>query len=280
MIIKKTVGIMLAAALAGFVGVGGYALFLLKKRPPLTLYESRRAQPDFVPLEKIPEKQILLILRQEDRVFYEHPGYNMELIRRAWKTNLQEKRIVRGGSTITQQLAKNLYLRFTKTFLRKATELLIALTLERELGKDRILELYVNIIYFGNGVYGISDAAGFYFGKDVKALSLNQMIMLSLLPQAPTAGNPIQHPEVFERLRNRNLSLLRQYEPQLITAEEEADILSHDAAHLDPELRKQDDFTRSYPQTVPMINERFGPLSGRADTGRRRPETGFPEDTK
>jgi membrane peptidoglycan carboxypeptidase len=141
----------------------------------------------------------------------------------------------------------------------------IALALEQELGKDRILELYVNILYFGNGVYGISDAAGFYFGKDVSALSLNQMIMLSLLPQAPTAGNPIQHPEVFERLRNRNLYLLTQREPPLITPTEEADILSRDAAHLDPELRKQDDFTRSYPQTVPMINERFGPFSGRAD---------------
>ena len=86
MIIKKTVGVMLAAALAGFAGVSCYALFLLKKRPPLSLYESRRAQPDFLPLEKIPPKQILLILRQEDRVFYEHPGYNMKLIRRAWKT--------------------------------------------------------------------------------------------------------------------------------------------------------------------------------------------------
>ena len=265
MIIKKTVGVVLAAALAGFAGVSCYALFLLKKRPPLSLYESRRAQPDFLPLEKIPPKQILLILRQEDRVFYEHPGYNMKLIRRAWKTKLREKRFVRGGSTITQQLAKNLYLRFTKSFRRKAAELLIALALEHELGKDRILELYVNILYFGNGVYGISDAAGFYFGKDVSALSLNQMIMLSLLPQAPTAGNPIQHPEVFERLRNRNLYLLTQREPPLITPTEEADILSRDAAHLDPELRKQDDFTRSYPQTVPMINERFGPFSGWPD---------------
>ena len=78
-------------------------------------------------------------------------------------------------------------------------------------------------------------------------------------------GKTLQHPEVFERLRNRKLYLLTQREPPLITPTEEADILSRDAAHLDPELRKQDDFTRSYPQTVPMINERFGPFSGRAD---------------
>ena len=86
------------------------------------------------------------------------------------------------------------------------------------------------------------------------------MIMLSIMPQAPTAGNPIQHPEVFERLRNRNLYLLTQREQPLITQSEEADILSHYAAHLDPEHRKPDDFTRSYPQTVPIINERFGPF--------------------
>ena len=260
MIIVKAIGIMLAAGLLSCVGITGYAACLMRKRPPLSLYAVRREQPDFTPLEQLPPLQIQLILRQEDRAFYTHPGYDMTCIRKAWKMNLQEKRIVRGGSTITQQLAKNLYLRFTQSFLRKATELPIALTLERVLGKDRILELYVNIIYFGNGIYGIGDAAAFYFGKGVSELSFNQMIMLSIMPSAPTAGNPIQHPEVFERLRNKNLFLLRKYEPLLITRAEEADILSRDAAHLDPELRKPDDFTRSYPQTVPMINERFGPL--------------------
>ena len=261
MIIIKTIGIMFAAILLGCVGITGYALLLMRKRPPLSLYMSRRRQPDFLPLDQIPPLLLLLILRQEDRVFYEHPGYNIKNIRKAWNINLQEKKFIRGGSTITQQLAKNLYFRFTKTFLRKAAELLIALTLEHELGKNHILELYVNIIYFGNGVYGIHDAARFYFGKDVSELSLNQMVMLSIIPQAPTAGNPIQHPEAFARLRNKNMHLFTQREPPLITQAEEADILERDAAHLDPELRKSDDFTRNYPQTIPMINERFGPFS-------------------
>ena len=101
------------------------------------------------------------------------------------------RHIVRGASTITQQLAKNLYLRFTKSYLRKLAELFIALYLERILGKNRILELYVNIIYFGNGVYGISEAARFYFDKRVRELSLNQMVMLTIIPSAPTMGNPI-----------------------------------------------------------------------------------------
>ncbi|MDO5459631.1 MAG: biosynthetic peptidoglycan transglycosylase, partial [Eubacteriales bacterium] len=145
----KAIGILLAAVLAGCIGVTGYALLLMRKRPPLSLYESRRAQPDFQPLAGIPPLQIKLILRQEDTAFYTHRGYNMDNIRRACEKNLRARRIVRGGSTITQQLAKNLYLRFTKTFLRKAVELVIALALERELGKERILELYLNTVYYG-----------------------------------------------------------------------------------------------------------------------------------
>ena len=258
----KAIGILLAAVLAGCIGVTGYALLLMRKRPPLSLYESRRAQPDFQPLAGIPPLQIKLILRQEDTAFYTHRGYKMDNIRKACEKNLRAKRNGSGGSTITQQLAKNLYLRFTKTFLRKAVELVIALALERELGKERILELYLNTVYYGNGVYGIGSAARFYFGKDVSKLSLNQMLMLTIMLMAPTAGNPIQHPEVFACLRNSRLYFFsKDCIPPLITPEEEADILARDAAHLDPELRKPDDFTRSYPQTIPMVNERFGPFS-------------------
>ena len=223
----KAIGILLAAVLAGCIGVTGYALLLMRKRPPLSLYESRRAQPDFQPLAGIPPLQIKLILRQEDTAFYTHRGYNMDNIRRACEKNLRARRIVRGGSTITQQLAKNLYLRFTKTFLRKAVELVIALALERELGKERILELYLNTVYYGNGVYGIGSAARFYFGKDVSKLSLNQMLMLTIMLMAPTAGNPIQHPEVFACLRNSRLYFFsKDCIPPLITPEEEADIVT------------------------------------------------------
>jgi membrane peptidoglycan carboxypeptidase len=105
-------------------------------------------------------------------------------------TNIGAKKIVYGASTITMQLAKNLYFRFTHSFLRKAAEIIIALALERKLGKERILELYINIIYFGNGVYGISDAARFYFSKPVADLSLNQMFMLACMPSAPTIIHP------------------------------------------------------------------------------------------
>ena len=156
------------------------------------------------------------------------------------------------------QLAKNLYFRFTHNYLRKAAEILIALALERKLGKERILDFYINIIYFGNGVYGFSDAVRFYFGKPVSALTLNQMFLLACIPPIPTRGNPIQYPEVFERIRNRRLNYIRRKKEPLISQAEAAEIFAHDSSCLDPELRKPDDFTRNYPQTIPLINERFG----------------------
>lgn len=261
MIILKTLLALAVAALLACVGVAGYACVLLIKRPPLKLYESRRGQLDFQPLDQIPARLLQLIIRQEDRNFYVHPGFSVEDIRSAWRVNRKAGRIVYGASTITQQLAKNLYLRFTRSYLRKAVELLIALVLERRLGKARILELYVNIIYFGNGVYGIAGAARFYFDKPVRDLSLNQMVMLAIIPSVPTTGNPIQHPEVFERRRNSFLVRFTEKDRPLISVAEAEDIRAHGAACLDPELRAPDDFTRSYPSTVPMINERFGPFA-------------------
>lgn len=253
--------ILAAAILLAFAGVTGYAAALMIRRPPSALYEARTRQSGFVPLSQIPKRQIALFLATEDSRFYTHCGFDIEFIRNALRKNISAKRIVYGGSTITQQLAKNLYFRFTHSYLRKAAELLITLTMERTLGKDRILEFYLNIIYFGNGTYGISEAARFYFGKPVSGLSLNQMLILACIPAVPTRGNPIQHPEVFERVRNKRLDRMVKGDDPIITPEEAEAILACDVKCLDPELRKPDDFTQNYPQTIPLINERYGPFS-------------------
>ena len=264
-LLLKALLILIAAVLLACAGVVVHALMLLIRRPPMALYEARKAQPDYLRLDQIPPRQMELLIRQEDHLFYSHPGYVYESMRLAWEENHREGKIVSGGSTITQQLAKNLYFRFERNYLRKLTELLIALRLERTLGKERILELYANIIYFGNGIYGISEAARFYFNKPIQDLSLNQMVMLTIMPSAPTMGNPIQHPEVFEQLRNNRLPRFRDIKPALLSPAEMETVRAHGAACLDPELRKPDAFTRSYPQTIPMINERFGPFA--ADKG-------------
>lgn len=264
-VFKYALIILLSLFLLLCVGIAVYAFVLMKKRPPLALYEERRKQADFIPLSQIPERMVKLLLEMEDDEFYSHRGFSMGEIRSAVKMNFRAKKVVYGGSTITQQLAKNLYFDFTHHHLRKAVELLIALEMERKLGKDRILAFYMNIIYYGYGVYGITDAAKFYFNKPVAALTVNQMFMFAVLPTWPTKGNPIQYPDVFERCRNKRLNHLMKTKPDQVLSREEAEaILARHADGLDPELRKADDFTRNYPKEVPLINERFGP-HGRGD---------------
>ncbi len=259
MIFIKAILIVFTAILLFCAGVAAYAFALMKRRPPLALYEARTRQSDFIPLSRIPKRQIDLLVQLEDSAFYSHRGYDLVDIRDALQMNFRAGHIVYGGSTITQQLAKNLYFRFTHSYIRKAAELLISLALERQLGKDRILELYVNIIYFGNGIYGISDAARFYFDRQLSDLTLNQMLMMAVIPQVPTRGNPIQHPEVYERVRNKRLKLLTRGKLPQISQEEAEAIQACGSDCLDPELRKNDEYTLSYPQTIPLINERFGP---------------------
>ena len=261
MIIVKALLIVVAVILLLCMGVTVYTGILFKRRSPMTLYDMRTEQPDFLPLSRIPKRQIELLLAVEDPIFYTHHGFSPERIHKAVKMNAQAKRIVEGGSTITQQLAKNLYFRFNQSYLRKMAELPVALALERKLGKIRILEMYVNIIYFGNGIYGINDASHFYFNQSVSDLSLNQMFILSCIPSVPTRGNPIQHPEAFERVRNERLNRLKEEKQTALTQAEMAFISAHQSVCLDPDLRKPDDFTRNYPQTIPLINERFGPFS-------------------
>ena len=271
---KKAFPAVAAVALLPCAGVIGRAFLLMRRRPIEKIYEVRAGQPDFVPLCDLPERLVRLTLESEDSEFYSHKGYSPEGIRDAVQINRRAREIATGGSTITQQLAKNLYFHFGHSYLRKASELLIALEAERKLGKDKILELYLNIIYYGNGVYGVGDAARFYFGKEPKDLSVNQMFILAILPVVPTRGNPIQHPEAFERFRDKRIKLLSSPKHAVITPEEADLIRSYHADRLDPDLRQADEFTDGYPQYITLTNERFGPFR---NEGYRNPMEAFYE---
>ncbi len=143
----------------------------------------------WVPLSEISRYLPRAVIAAEDDRFYQHPGYDWEAIRRAAKENWKRRSFKFGGSTITQQLAKNLYLSADKTPFRKIKELLIALKLERDLSKERILELYLNVVEWAHGVYGAEAAAQHYFGTHAKHLSPNQAAFLaSILPNPNTLG--------------------------------------------------------------------------------------------
>lgn len=153
-------------------------------------------------LDEIPEHVQDAFIAIEDRRFYDHEGVDFRSVFRAVYKDILAMQKVEGASTITQQLVKNLFLNHEKTWLRKTKEVMAAVYLEQTLSKDRILELYLNEIYFGHGVYGIATAADYYFSKDVTELSIEEGALLAGLVKAPNGYSPINHPEKAINRRN------------------------------------------------------------------------------
>ncbi|HBT18042.1 MAG TPA: penicillin-binding protein [Firmicutes bacterium] len=168
----------------------------------LTLSPSRVI---WTPLEKIPFFLRRAVVAVEDRRFYEHRGVDFIGILRAVYYNLRSRQRVQGGSTITQQLAKNLLLSNEKTISRKLLEVGYAVEIERKYSKDEILEFYLNDIYFGHGVYGVESAARFYFAKHIWELTMEEQAVLVGLIRGPEFYSPYRRPE--KTLERRNLVL-------------------------------------------------------------------------
>ncbi|KAF0117660.1 MAG: membrane carboxypeptidase [Rhodospirillaceae bacterium] len=153
---------------------------------------------DPVQLKDLPPYVPQAVLAIEDRRFYSHFGIDPLGILRAAITNFQAGRVAQGGSTITQQVAKNLFLSPERHFKRKIQEVLLSLWLERTFSKEQILSLYLNRVYLGSGVYGINAAAHRYFGRSAWELTLYQAAMLAGLPKAPSRYNPATNPEAAD----------------------------------------------------------------------------------
>ena len=194
-----------------------HQLLDIKLQTPLRVYskdnrliaefgEKRRAP---ITIEQIPTIQLQAFMAAEDSRFYEHFGVDIKGLARAAIELVSTGEIQSGGSTITMQVAKNYFLSRDRTFIRKFNEILLALQIERELDKNRILELYLNKIYLGNRAYGIAAAAQVYYNKPVSELSLAQMAMLAGLPKAPSAFNPLANPDRAMIRRNWILGRMR-----------------------------------------------------------------------
>ena len=159
----------------------------------------------YVADEQIPTFLKDILVASEDQHFYEHVGFDAGAILRAVVKNLVFTHIQQGGSTITQQLARNLYLGQEKTYNRKLTELFYAHEIEQTLSKDEILELYMNVIYFSNGVYGIETASQYYFQKSVTDLNQAEMAFIASIPNNPGKYDPVDH---FDQTKIRQERLL------------------------------------------------------------------------
>jgi penicillin-binding protein 1A len=157
----------------------------------------------------LPQMVIDAILATEDDRFFEHPGVDYQGLVRAAIELIKTGHKRQGGSTITMQVARNFFLSSEKTYLRKLTEIFLALKIERYLTKEEILELYLNKIYFGQRAYGVGAAAEVYYGLPIDQLSLAQIAMIAGLPKAPSANNPVSNPE--RAMQRRNYILGRMY---------------------------------------------------------------------
>jgi len=182
------------------------------------LYSENR---DSVPLEEISDHLENAFLAVEDRDFYNHMGVDISGIARALVTNIIAGGPAEGGSTITQQLVKNLYLTNDKTWTRKIKEAMGAMYLEVRLNKDEIIALYLNQIYFGHGVYGVEKASNFFFSKPASELTVPESALLAGLAKAPNGYSPINHPE--KALERRNVVLGSMQDAGVITEEEQAE---------------------------------------------------------
>ena len=148
----------------------------------------------FVPVASIPPLVAAAFLSAEDRNFRRHHGVDVSALVRAAMVKARGGPRQIGGSTITQQVVKNLLVGDERTLRRKIREAVVALRIERDLGKDRILEIYLNEVYLGSGAYGVAAAAESYFGKPLDRLDAGEAALLAGLPKAPTAADPRRHP--------------------------------------------------------------------------------------
>ena len=167
----------------------------------------------FIPYDSIPEKVINSFLSAEDKNFFEHPGVDARGVTRAIINNvynlLNSKRL-EGASTITQQVAKNFLLTNEVSLKRKIKEAILAFRIEKAYSKKRILELYLNEIYLGNGTYGVASASLEYFNKSVKELNYNEAALLAALPKAPSKYNPYKSESLAMKRRNMVLNNLKE----------------------------------------------------------------------
>ena len=170
-----------------------------------------RENREIVKIDKIPKSLQMAFVTIEDRKFYSHHGFDVKRTGKAILINVVKMKKAQGGSTITQQLARNAFLTLEKTMTRKVKEAIITLEIERKYTKDEILEKYLNEIYFGEGAYGVQTASKIFFNKDVSKLNLAESAMLAGIPNAPSIYSPNVNPELAKKRQQKVLDAMVKY---------------------------------------------------------------------
>lgn len=202
-LVLLVLGVILCAILAlAFLGWQMYTQ-ALEATPLDQKVKQVRAQESYTTFAELPETYVDAVIAAEDHRFYQHNGIDVIAIGRAVVNDIKAMSFVEGGSTITQQLAKNLYFTQEKVLTRKAAEAFMAWAIEKQYTKDEILELYVNSIYFGSGYYNVRQASEGYFGKAPAQMTPYECTLLAGVPNAPSAYDPAQNPGLARRRQKK-----------------------------------------------------------------------------
>ncbi|MBS6252753.1 MAG: transglycosylase domain-containing protein [Clostridia bacterium] len=224
--VKFLIILILILISLGLLIIGnGYNMYkeAIQEMPIQEKVEEIRQKENYTKLSELPQIYINAVISVEDHRFYEHNGIDVIAIGRAIINDIKAMSFVEGGSTITQQIAKNEYFTQEKKITRKVAEVFVAFELEKQYTKNEILELYINTIYFGNGYYNIKDAAKGYFGKSITDLSDSECIMLAGIPNAPSVYAPTQNPELTKQRQKQVAEKMVKY--GYLTEEEKDKIL-------------------------------------------------------
>ena len=200
--------VLIAGGILVYQGYSGYRDALGEKSVE-EMQEQIESIDNYTPLDEMPQTYIDAVLAVEDKRFYSHPGIDPIAIGRAVVNDIRAGAYVEGGSTITQQLAKNQFFTQEKKMVRKISEMFMAFKIESVLDKDKILELYVNSIFFGNGYYCVGDASAGYFGKPPSEMDFDECTLLAGIPNAPSNYNPVASPELARQRQAQVLDKMK-----------------------------------------------------------------------
>lgn len=202
--------ILVACSFAFIIGFSYYSK-ALEEKPLLTRIEEVTKKENYISFDKLSKDYINAVIAVEDHRYYTHNGVDFIGICRALYTNIRDGEFDEGGSTITQQVAKNVIFNQDKTIVRKLGELFAAFDLEKNFSKEEIFALYVNTAYFGDGYYGIYEASHGYYNKEPKDLNLDEASMLAGVPNAPSIYAPAVNPDLAKKRQKHVLNAMVEY---------------------------------------------------------------------
>ena len=216
---KKIIGRILFVILLMIISIcllfigNGYNMYktAIEETPLEDKINEIKSRENYTTLSELPQTYINAVISVEDHRFYNHSGIDIIAIGRAAINDIKAMSFVEGGSTITQQIAKNEYFTQEKKMTRKIAEVFMAFEIEKNYDKDEILEIYINTIYFGNGYYNIKDAAQGYFGKLPKDMTDGESIMLAGIPNAPSVYAPTENPELAKQRQKQVIEKMIEY---------------------------------------------------------------------